>query len=64
DTVEAKISNIDKATFDFWRTWEASQDNNGNPFGTPVKVIGNVSNGALGYFGGYSSMVRRIVIPK
>ena len=64
DTVEAKLSNIDKATFDFWRTWEASQDNNGNPFGTPVKVITNVSNGALGYFGGYASMTRRIVIPK
>jgi hypothetical protein len=64
DTIEAKLSNIDKATFDFWRTWEASQDANGNPFGSPVKVLGNISNGALGYFGGYASMVRRLVVPK
>lgn len=64
DTVEAKLSNIDKATYDFWRTWEQNQSNLGNPFGVPVKVLGNISNGALGYFGGYAPTIKKIIIPK
>jgi hypothetical protein len=64
DTVVFKLSNIDKATFDFWRTWEFSIQSIGNPFSTPVKVIGNISNGALGYFGGYASQYRSIIIPQ
>ncbi len=64
DTIRAKLSNIDKTTFDFWRTWEQNQTNLGNPFGVPVKVLGNISNGALGYFGGYASQVETIIVPK
>jgi hypothetical protein len=62
DTIDLKLSNIDKATFDFWRTWEQNQSNIGNPFSVPVKVLGNVP-GALGYFGGYASQVKRIIVP-
>jgi hypothetical protein len=64
DTVNFKISNIDKAGFDFWRTWEFSYAAIGNPFSTPTKVLGNISNGALGYFIGYASQYRSIMIPK
>jgi hypothetical protein len=64
DTIDAKLSNIDKATFDFWRTWEQNQSNVGNPFGVPVKVLGNISNGGLGYFGGYASIIKRLIVPK
>lgn len=64
DTVDVKMSNIDKTTFDFWRTWETNQSNVGNPFSVPVKVLGNISNGGLGYFGGYASQVKRIIVPK
>jgi hypothetical protein len=64
DTIKAKLSNIDKTTFDFWRTWEQNQSNLGNPFGVPVKVLGNISNGGLGYFGGYASQVETIIVPK
>lgn len=64
EKVKIKLSNIDKATFDFWRTWEQSQSNNGNPFGVPVRVLSNISNGALGYFGGYGSQVMEITIPR
>jgi hypothetical protein len=64
EKVRIKLSNIDKATFDFWRTWEQSQSNTGNPFGVPVRVLSNISNGALGYFGGYGSQVMEITIPK
>ena len=64
DTVNFKISNIDKASFDFWRTWESSYSSIGNPFSTPTKVLGNISNNALGYFAGYASQFRTIIIPK
>lgn len=64
DTVTFKLSNIDKATFDFWRTMEFSYNSVGNPFSTPTKVLSNISNNALGYFGGYASQYRTLVIPK
>lgn len=62
DTVVFKLSGIDKATYDFWRTMEFSYASVGNPFSTPTKVLGNISNGALGYFGGYASQYRSLII--
>jgi hypothetical protein len=64
DTVTLKLCQIDKATFDFWRTMEFSYANIGNPFGSPTKVLSNISNGALGYFGGYAPQFKTIIIPK
>ena len=64
DTVTLKLCQIDKATFDFWRTMEFSYANIGNPFGSPAKVLSNISNGALGYFGGYAPIFRTIIIPR
>ena len=32
DTVTFKLSNIDKATYTFWNTWEFAQQSIGNPF--------------------------------
>lgn len=64
DTVTLKLANIDKATFDFWRTMEYSYSSIGNPFSSPTKVLGNISGGALGYFGGYASDFKTIVIPR
>lgn len=64
DTVTFKLSNIDKATYDFWRTMEFSYASVGNPFSTPTKVMSNISNGALGYFGGYASQYRTLIIPQ
>jgi len=64
DTVTVKLSSIDKATYDFWRTMEYTYASVGNPFSSPIKVLGNISNGALGYFGGYASVYRTIIIPK
>jgi len=55
DTVTFKLSNIDKATYKFWNTWEFEQQSIGNPFSQPGKVIGNISNGALGAFCGYAN---------
>ncbi len=64
DTVILKLCNIDKSTFEFWRTMEFSYSNLGNPFSSPTKVLGNISNGALGYFGGYAAQFRSIIIPR
>lgn len=63
DTVTLKFANIDKATYDFWRTMEFSYASIGNPFSSPTRVLGNVK-GALGYFGGYAVQYRTIIIPK
>lgn len=64
DIISVKFCNIDKAVFDFWRTMEYSYASIGNPFSSPTKVIGNISNGALGYFGGYSVQYASIIIPE
>ncbi|MBS1746768.1 MAG: DUF4249 domain-containing protein [Bacteroidetes bacterium] len=64
DSVVFKFCDIDKATFDFWRTWEYAYQSNGNPFSNPVKIIGNISNGALGAFCGYASQYLSLNIPK
>ncbi|MBV9962999.1 MAG: DUF4249 domain-containing protein [Parafilimonas sp.] len=64
DSIIFKFCDIDKATFDFWRTWEYSFQSNGNPFSSPVKVIGNISNNALGAFCGYAAQYQSIIIPK
>ncbi|MEP6467582.1 MAG: DUF4249 domain-containing protein [Parafilimonas sp.] len=64
DSIVFKFCDIDKPTFDFWRTWEYAYQSNGNPFSSPVKVTGNISNNALGVFCGYASQYLPIVIPK
>ena len=64
DTVTLKLCNIDKATFDFWRTMEFTYQSVGNPFSSPTKVLSNINGGALGYFGGYGAQYRTIVIPR
>ncbi|MCL6523180.1 MAG: DUF4249 domain-containing protein [Thermoflavifilum sp.] len=63
DTITVKFCDIDKATYDFWHTWEYAFANNGNPFSVPIDVLGNIP-GALGYWGGYRSMYKTIYIPK
>ena len=64
DSVTIKFCNIDRATFNFWRTLEFSYSSVGNPFSSPTKVLGNVSNGALGAFCGYFVRYKTIIIPK
>lgn len=64
DTVTLKVCNIDKATYDFWRTVEFNYASIGNPFSSPTKVLGNISGNALGYFGGYAAQSRTIIIAR
>jgi hypothetical protein len=65
DTITFKISQIDKATYDFWRTMEFTYQSIGNPFSSPVKVLSNIQgNKALGYFGGYATQYRTLIVPR
>lgn len=64
DTVTLKLSNIDRKTYQFWLTMEFAYQSIGNPFASPNKVIGNISNGALGAFCGYAAGFKTLVIPK
>jgi hypothetical protein len=36
----------------------------GNPFSSPTKTLGNISNNGLGYFGGYAAQYVTLMIPK
>jgi hypothetical protein len=64
DSVIVKFSNIDKATYDFWRTMEYSYSSIGNPFSSPTKVLSNIKGGGLGYFGGYAVQYTSLMIPR
>jgi hypothetical protein len=55
DSVTIKFCNIDRSTYTFWNTWEFAYQSIGNPFSQPNRVLGNVSNGALGAFCGYAA---------
>lgn len=63
DTVTLKFCNIDKATWDFWRTLDFAFNSNGNPFSSPIRILGNIP-GALGYWGGYQATYKTIIISK
>ena len=63
-TVAIKYCNIDKAVFDFWSTMEYAYQSIGNPFSSPTRISGNISNNALGYFGGYAVQYVKIDIPE
>jgi len=62
DTVTLKFCNIDRTTYNFWNTWEFANQSVGNPFTQPGKVLGNISNGALGAFCGYAAWYRTEIV--
>ena len=54
DTVVVKYCSIDRKSFEFWRTEDSQVQNNGNPFGSPAPISGNIVGG-LGIWAGYAS---------
>lgn len=62
DTITLKWCNITRPTYYFWNTWEFAAQSIGNPFAQPNKVLGNISNGALGAFCGYAVKTKKIVV--
>lgn len=63
DTVTLKFCSINRASYQFWNTWEFARQSIGNPFAQPNKVLGNVTNGALGAFCGYAAGYRTLITP-
>lgn len=61
DTITLKYCNIPQSAYTFWSTWEFAFQGIGNPFSQPNKVLGNISNGALGAFCGYGVQFKTIV---
>ncbi len=62
DTITLKWCNISRTTYNFWNTWQFAFQSIGNPFAQPNKVLGNVSNGALGAFCGYSVKTKTLIV--
>ena len=62
DTVTLKFCNINRATYQFWNTWEFAYQSIGNPFAQPNNVIGNISNNALGSFCGYAAWYKTVIV--
>ncbi|MFT3980497.1 MAG: DUF4249 domain-containing protein [Ferruginibacter sp.] len=62
DTAVLKFCSINKASYTFWNTWEFARQSIGNPFAQPNKVIGNISNGALGAFCGYAAGYKTYIV--
>lgn len=61
DTIQLKLTTIDKASFDFWNTFQREIFNAGNPFAsTNSRVISNINNG-LGVWCGYGSSYQQII---
>lgn len=63
EEVTLKFTSINAATYKFWNTWEFAYQSIGNPFAQPNKVLGNISNGALGAFCGYAAGYRTLIAP-
>lgn len=64
DTITLKWCAIDRAVFDFYRTYEYAIGTIGSPFASPINVKTNISNGALGIWAGYGATYTTIVVPK
>lgn len=60
DTIVLKWCSIDKAHFNFWRSLQINQSNNGNPFASPITIQSNISGG-LGVWGGYAAFYDTLI---
>jgi hypothetical protein len=53
DTLYIKFCTIDHNTAQFYTTFEAALQSNGNPFASPVTILSNIKGGGLGIWAGY-----------
>ena len=63
DTVTLKWCEIDKGVYTFWNTDQFAANSVGNPFASPINTTSNISNGALGVWAGYGSILKTIIVP-
>lgn len=64
ETVVVKLCAIDVSHYQFWYSIEQQFMTDGNPFASPVSVQSNISNNALGVWGGYGIFIDTINIPQ
>lgn len=55
DTVIVKFSSLDKQCYNFYQKKYVQINNGGNPFSIPINLPTNISGGALGFWGGFST---------
>ena len=63
DTVTLKWCEIDKGVYDFWNSYDFASNAIGNPFSSPINLKTNITNGALGVWCGYGTILKTIVVP-
>lgn len=62
DTVTIELMNIDSELYDYYNTLNTILNDRGMTSATPSNPNSNISNGALGYFAAYSSVMDTIII--
>jgi len=63
DEVLIRISQIERAPFEFWRSTEFQEQTNGNPFAEPMNLQTNVKNG-LGVWEGKGAIYYKVIAKK
>jgi hypothetical protein len=66
DTVEAELQSLDAPLYEFYQTLSSvASEDAGSPFSAaPANPVSNISGGALGVFGAYTSSKRTIILPE
>jgi hypothetical protein len=62
DTVVLKWCMIDRGVYNFWNTYNFAIRAVGNPFSSPINVISNINNGALGYWAAYGTAFDTLIV--
>ena len=62
DTVTLKWCEIDKGVYDFWNSYIFANNAIGNPFSSPINLKSNITNGALGVWAGFGSVLTTLVV--
>jgi hypothetical protein len=60
ETVVIKLCAIDYVSYKFYSLYYYQQANNGNPFGSPAPIVGNI-NGGLGIWCGYGASLDTVI---
>ena len=63
-TVRLKWCEIDKKVFNFYNSSEYAANSIGNPFASPINLQTNITNGALGVWAGYGSVIKTLIVPR
>lgn len=63
DVVLFKLSQIDNATYKFWRSLKMQDEMGENPFSEPINLVSNIKGG-LGIWAGYGATYYKIPIVK